>query len=141
MYGISSCVSFYQDVPIYDLLGIPLLQIQEEKEVPSMQASHDTTEPLHFCAALFHYSCQPQKRADRRRAPAFPYHLPQKVWLSSKNLPLQVESSKPAPNLIGPFQVDQNMNPADREDLKLPSSLKVHLTFHLSLLKPVASWT
>lgn len=110
-----------------------------------MQASHDTAEPFgdifvlpSFATQLYYQS---QKQADHQRAPAFPYHLAQKVQLSSKNFPLQVESSKPAPNLIGPFQVDQNVNPADREDLKLPSSLKVHLTFHLSLLKPVASWT
>lgn len=50
----------------------------------------------------------------------------QKVWLSAKDLPLQVVSRKLGPCYLGPFEVDQI---ALR--LKLPAAVKVHLKFHV----------
>ncbi|TWW62381.1 hypothetical protein D4764_04G0010280 [Takifugu flavidus] len=49
----------------------------------------------------------------------------------------QVESRKLAPHFVGPFEVDRMVNPAAVR-LKLPPALRIHPTFHVSKVKPVA---
>lgn len=49
-----------------------------------------------------------------------------------------MQSHKLAPCFVGPFEVDRVINPAAVR-LKLPASLPVHPTFHVSQLKPVSS--
>ena len=61
------------------------------------------------------------------------------VWLSTKDLPLKIESQKLAPRYIVPFPVVKIINLC-AVHLKLPYSLKVHPTLHVSLLKPVSSF-
>ncbi|KAI3376567.1 hypothetical protein L3Q82_017016 [Scortum barcoo] len=73
---------------------------------------------------------------DRHRRPA-PTYLPgQKVWLPTKDLPLHVHTRKLAPRFVGPFPVSKVITPVSVQ-LKLPRSLQVHQTFHVSKLKPV----
>nr|CBN81752.1 Pol polyprotein [Dicentrarchus labrax] len=119
----------------------PLFPSQEgEVAVPSVQ------DHLRRCrriwtearAALLRTAARNQRLADRHRLPAPDYTPGQKVWLSSRDLPLQVESRKLAPRFIGPFEVDRIINPVAVR-LKLPPSLHVHPVFHVSLLKPVSS--
>ncbi|KAL3992222.1 crystallin, alpha A [Sarotherodon galilaeus] len=73
---------------------------------------------------------------DRRRRAAPTYTRGQRVWLSAKDIPLRTESRKLSPRFIGPFEVEQIISPSAIK-LKLPPSLRIHPTFHVSQVKPV----
>lgn len=123
------------------MASVPLFPAQEEGvSVPSVQAN------LCRCcsagkaarAALNCTAEQNQCLADQCRSPAPNYQPRQKVWLSSRALPLQVETSKLAPCYIGPFEIQRIINPSAVR-LKLLDWLKIHSKFQVSLLKPVST--
>ncbi len=77
--------------------------------------------------------------ADRRRLSPPTYVCGQRVWLSTKDLPLRSPSRKLAPRFIGPYRVTKVVNPVAIR-LKLPPALgRVHPVFHVSKVKPVFS--
>ena len=49
--------------------------------------------------------------ADKHRVPPPGYCPGQKVWLSTRDLPLQVDSRKLAPTFIGRYEIDKISNP------------------------------
>uniref|UniRef100_A0AAQ5Y7J2 Integrase catalytic domain-containing protein n=1 Tax=Amphiprion ocellaris TaxID=80972 RepID=A0AAQ5Y7J2_AMPOC len=124
------CVHGYQP-PLFP-------ELEEEIALPSV-AAH-----LRGCArtwrqaraALLRASRKTQDQANRHRSAAPVYSAGQRVWLRAKDLPLRVEAKKLAPRFVGPFEVEAIINPCAVR-LKLPRSMRVHPTFHVSQLKPV----
>lgn len=78
-----------------------------------------------------------KRLADRRCTPAPTYVPGQKVWLSSKDLPLQTDYHKLAPRYIRTFEIARMIYPVVAQ-LKPPPALKVHLSFNVLLLKSVS---
>ncbi|KAL2099539.1 hypothetical protein ACEWY4_003933 [Coilia grayii] len=62
--------------------------------------------------------------ANRRRTPAPVYRVGQRVWLSTKDLPVRVESRKLVARFLGPFVVERIISPTAVR-LRLPTTLRV----------------
>jgi len=114
---------------------------EEEVKVPSVHAMvHCRRVWAGARQALLRTSARMKSAADRHRRAAPLYRPGQKAWLSTKDLPLHVHSKKLAPRFVGPFPISRVINPVSVH-LKLPRSLRVHPTFHVSKLKPVREST
>ncbi len=86
---------------------------------------------------LLQVGARTKVQADRHRSKPPVYIMGQKVWLSSKNIPLRSVSNKLAPKFIGPFTVTMIISPV-AVCLKLPPAYRrIHPVFHVSKLKPV----
>lgn len=116
----------------------PLFGQEEEAAVSSVRAHlrrcHRVWHQVR--ASLRHSSLCSQTQANRRQTPAPRYRPGQRVWLSARELPLQVECRKLAPWFLGPFEVDRMINPTAVQ-LRLPAAMRVHPTFHISRVRSV----
>jgi hypothetical protein len=79
-------------------------------------------------------SDQQAKYHNRKHQPKS-YNVGDRVMLSTRNLKLQVPKQKLAPRFLGPFRIlDAVGSQAYR--LALPSRMRIHNVFHVSLLEP-----
>ncbi len=86
---------------------------------------------------LLRVGARTKAQADRHWSKPPVYVVGQKVWLSSKNIPLHTVCNKLAPKFIGPFTVTKIISPV-AVHLKLPPAYRrVHSVFHVSKLKPI----
>lgn len=127
---------------VFDLGGRTLARVRWQTAPLSLLVSGNHREQIQFYlilspAGTFGYRCvQPFYVLLSRRIPALVYRRGQRVWLSSRDRHLQMESQKLAPHFVLPFKVDRVVNTASVH-MELPTSVKVHPTFHVSLIKPV----
>ncbi len=86
---------------------------------------------------LLQVGSRTKAKADRNRSRPPVYVVGQKVWLSTKNIPIRSVSNKLAPKFIGPFAVTEIISPvAVRLNLP-PAYRRIHPAFHVSKIKPV----
>ncbi len=86
---------------------------------------------------LLQVGSRTKAKADRHQSRPPVYVVGQKVWLSTKNIPLRSVSNKLAPKFIGPFAVTEIISPvAVRLNLP-PAYRRIHPAFHVSKIKPV----
>uniref|UniRef100_A0A7N9ASS9 Chromo domain-containing protein n=1 Tax=Mastacembelus armatus TaxID=205130 RepID=A0A7N9ASS9_9TELE len=76
-----------------------------------------------------------QRWANKKRSTPPTYRTGQRVWPSTSDIPLQAMHKKLSPRFIGPFPVSKVVNPVAVR-LRLPKSLRIHPTFHVSKIKP-----
>ena len=80
-----------------------------------------------------------KQQADRRRRPTPVYRVGQRVWLSTKDIPIRGGTRKLAPWHVGPFVVSRIISPTAVR-LRLPPTMRrIHPTFHVSRLKPAVT--
>lgn len=87
--------------------------------------------------ALLHTAENNKRIEDQRRSTAPQYKVGQRFWLSTRDIQLKDMPRKLAPRYIGPFIIERVIN-LSAVRLTLPTSMKVHPTFHVSQVKPVS---
>ncbi|KAK6297381.1 hypothetical protein J4Q44_G00319640 [Coregonus suidteri] len=90
---------------------------------------------VHLQRAIRHQKAS----ADRHRSEAPVYAPGDRVWLSTRNLPLRLPCRKLGRRFVGPFKVLRRLNEVCYR-LQLPIEYKnINPSFHVSLLRPVVA--
>ena len=80
-----------------------------------------------------------KEQADRRRRPAPTNRVGQRVWLSTKDIPIRGGTKKLAPRYVGWFTMTHVISPTAVR-LRLPSTMRrLHPTFQVSRIKPAVT--
>ena len=87
---------------------------------------------------ILHAQQAQQRNYNTKHIPSPNYQSGDKVWLLRKYIRTERPSSKLDSNLLGPFEVLENIRNTSFR-LRLPSSMKIHPVFHISLLESVSS--
>uniref|UniRef100_A0AAZ3RUG3 Chromo domain-containing protein n=1 Tax=Oncorhynchus tshawytscha TaxID=74940 RepID=A0AAZ3RUG3_ONCTS len=76
--------------------------------------------------------------ADLHRSEAPVFAPGDRVWLSTRNLPLRLPCRKLSPRFVGPFKVQRRVNEVCFR-LQLATNYRINPSFHVSLLRPVVA--
>ena len=90
-----------------------------------------------LCTKMSAAQAKYQDDTDRHRLPAPTFKLGDEVWLDSSNIRTKRPSRKLDWKNLGRFTIKKVLSPWAYE-LDLPSTMKIHPVFHVSLLLPVA---
>ncbi|XP_041918478.1 uncharacterized protein LOC121682410 [Alosa sapidissima] len=86
-------------------------------------------------STLLRVQARVKVQADRHRSKAPHYVQGQRVWLSTRDLPLKVVSPKLNPRFIGPYPISKVLGGSSEAPLP-PPLRRIHPTFHVSRIKP-----
>jgi hypothetical protein len=84
--------------------------------------------------ALAAHELARSRMADRRKSMFTPFKKGDQVWLDSRNLKTAYHK-KMKPKREGPFTITKVLGPVTYR-LKLPTTWRIHDTFHATLLRP-----
>ena len=87
---------------------------------------------MHLQRAIRHQKA----RADCYRSGTPVFAPGDRVWLSTRNLPLHLPCRKLGPRFVGPFKVPRRLNEVCYR-LQLTPDYRINTSFHVSLLRPV----
>ena len=73
--------------------------------------------------------------ADRHSKEQPNFNIEDLVWLLRRNIQTKKPSRKLDYQRLGPFTITNQVNPANYH-LELPSTIRIHLIFHVSLFEP-----
>jgi transposase InsO family protein len=121
-------------------MGFEPIQPDKRPATRDAQAFADTMQKIWtFCQAEMTASqALHEKYANRSRKPARRFQLGQKVWLNAKNIKTLRPQKKLDWKNLGPFPIKRVINPSAYE-LDLPTSMKIHPVFNVTLLQPAVS--
>lgn len=122
------------DLLSYGVVPVPMCLQLSTFVVPPLNA--DISRPSALAYLRRCRQTWAQAWANHQRTPAPSYRVDQMAWLSTRDLPLWVESKKLAPRFVGLFPVQRVIGPSAVR-LQLRRSMWVHPTFHISKVKPV----
>jgi hypothetical protein len=77
---------------------------------------------------------------NKHRLPVREFNIGQKVWLSAQHIKTVRPSKKLDHNYLGPFPIAEKLS-SHAYRLTLPSHMRIHNVFHISLLEPVTENT
>ncbi|KAJ8002314.1 hypothetical protein DPEC_G00178590 [Dallia pectoralis] len=118
----------------------PWQQSQADTGVPAVdewfRRAEATWDATH--THLQHAKQSQKSSADRRHSDAPVYAPGDRVWLSTRNLPLRLPCRKLGPRFVGPFKVLRRVTEVTYR-LQLPPDYRINASFHVSLLRPVVA--
>ena len=106
------------------------MMTQKMTSASGMKELHDTLQAEIATAQLRH-----KENYDRRRKPDPNFKSGDMVWLQPRNIHTTRPSKKLDWKNIGPFRVMAKVG-SNAYKLDLPTSMRIHNTFHISLLEP-----
>jgi hypothetical protein len=131
---ISPFFTNYGFYPRFNSL-LPALNSTPEKVKEFTSLFSDLKNFIHSEIRLAQEAYSKQANKNQRSTPNFT--LGSQVWLLHHHIYTTRPSQKLNFKHLRPFKISQKISPYTYK-LKLPPSIKIHLVFHISLLKPLA---
>ena len=109
----------------------------KHEKVPAANIFIDRiTKAITLAKQAMHQARDKQAKYASGKAKEHPFQPGQRVLLSSKNIRIRSEgTAKLQPKWLGPFKL-LRMVGTQAAELELPSTMRIHDVFHVSLLKP-----